>query len=79
MPEADCFKCVWFVPREGYTLEELWELAKSGSGEPLGYCRKWRKTITYRFGWCRHYRPREQRPPPPGQETLDKWVPREGF
>jgi len=63
MREADCRKCIWFVPRDAMD-DELWSRAvEEWCYEPRkvkGWCRAWNKPVTYYRGTCSRFRDAEK-------------------
>jgi len=59
MREADCRKCVWFIPREAMD-DELWSRAIEEWGYSperiKGWCKAWNKPVTYYQGTCSRFR-----------------------
>jgi len=52
---ADCRLCRHFVPLQycsNKELEEVVSLANARGDKPLGYCRKYRRGVTYYIGKC---------------------------
>jgi len=62
--KADCRKCVYFRPVDELSYEsrivlERW-VERNRPNEPLlGFCRRFRRPVTYFVGECHGYRPRE--------------------
>ena len=74
MVKADCRKCKFFKPVEKLSFAsrvvlERW-VERNRPGEPLlGFCRKFRRPVTYYEGECSGYSPKELK-----QLKLDDYV-----
>jgi len=71
--EADCRRCIWFVPLSRMD-DELkrraleWCAMYRPNQSLKGWCRAWRRPVTYYYGTCPKFRTRE--------ETLLRWLKR---
>jgi len=76
MVKADCRLCIYFVPVEKLSLEsrvvlERW-VERNRPNEPLlGFCKKFRRPVTYYVGECHGFQKRVMK-----QLRLDDYVSR---
>lgn len=74
---ADCRKCVYYLPEEEMDWQEkenaLAWIARHRPGKPLlGWCKTYRRPITYYTGSCYRYRPKTRQNKP--SKTITMWL-----